>query len=94
MPTVGAKVIGSGTQLSPWRYELGAGTGNIPTFNLFSIVEPSESGNSHEITLGTGCLASIIKIKKHLHVEQILTYICLDSTSQLSMKTTSQQTSL
>ena len=41
MPTVGANVIG-GTQLSPYRYELGAGTGNIPTFNLL-IVEPSES---------------------------------------------------
>ena len=72
MPTIDAKVIGSGTQLSPYRYELGAGTGNIPSFNLFSIVEPSESGTSHQITLGTGCLASIIKIKKHLHLESNL----------------------
>ena len=68
MPTGQATVLGDGSPSSPWRTMIGQ-EGDIPGFNFFTSIEPTDTTGVNRLTFGFGSLVSIIKVNQDLHLE-------------------------
>ena len=68
MPTGQPAVLGDGTATSPWRSMVGQ-EGDIPGFNFFTYVEPTDATGVNQLTFGLGCLVSLLKVRRDLHLE-------------------------
>ena len=56
MPTGQPAVLGDGTATSPWRSMVGQ-EGDIPGFNFFTYVEPTDATGVNRLTFGLGCFS-------------------------------------
>jgi hypothetical protein len=68
MPTGQATVLGDGSPSSPWRTMIGQ-EGDIPGFNFFTCIEPTDTTGVNRLTFGFGCLVSLLHLRRHLHLE-------------------------